>query len=298
MVNTHLMNKILVTGSNGQLGSEFQFLAEKYPNLDFFFFDKANLDISDKSAVQSIFEKHSFSYLINCAAYTKVDKAEEEPEIAFQINVQAIEILAQLCKANNTIFIHISTDYVYDPEHFFANDENMECSPKSNYAKSKLKGELVLSKMLERYIIIRSSWIYSSFGYNFVKTMIKLGKEKTELRIVNDQIGSPTYARDLAEAILEIIRVIEHSSEQNKFWGTYNYSNLGFISWDEFASEIFKIANLSCKIIPIPSSEYPSLASRPINSRLSKSKIADTFQLQLKHWKKSLQKCIGEIDIA
>ncbi|MCL4107375.1 UNVERIFIED_CONTAM: hypothetical protein GTU68_067286 [Idotea baltica] len=252
------------------------------------FVDRTELDITDSKAVHDRLADGHFSHLINCAAYTAVDKAESEPELCYKVNAEAAKNLAEACEKHNCILIHISSDYVYHPEDNIPLDEDASCSPKGVYAKSKLEGEEHIRNILREHLIIRTSWVYSSYGNNFLKTMLRLGKEKSELSIVNDQIGSPTYAEDIAKVILEIVR-------QGKNWGTYNFSNLGYTSWASFAAEIFRLQNLKVNIKEIPSIDYPTPAPRPLNSRLIKSKIADTFDLHLNHWKTSLKKCLEEL---
>ena len=233
--------------------------------------------------------------MINCAAFTNVDNAENIPSIVHEVNVEGVRNLSFACKKYNSIMIQISSDYVYNSDLDPVYDEDSVCDPAGVYAKSKFDGEEIVRSILESHFILRASWVYSSFGHNFVKTMIRLGSERENLKIVNDQIGSPTYAGDLALTIVKIIEECTSGNDLTKF-GTYNYSNLGFVSWAEFGKEIFTIKKINTKVIEIPSSEYPTIASRPLNSRMSKSKIADTFSINLIHWKKSLRKCIQEID--
>jgi dTDP-4-dehydrorhamnose reductase len=288
--------QLLVTGANGQLGREIQDIAAQYPDMEFMFKSKSELDISNRNEVVNLFQENRFEFLINCAAFTHVDKAEESIEKVNQVNIQGVKNLAEVCKENEVTMIHISSDYIYNSKEDPVYHEDSLCEPKGVYANSKLRGEELLKSTLEAHIIIRTSWVYSAHGNNFVKTMLSLGKVKQSLNIVKDQIGSPTYAADLANTILEVIKKVKEASKKAIFYGTYNYSNLGFISWAEFAEEIFKIKNFNVKINYIPSSDYPTAAERPFNSKMSKSKIADTFSLTLCHWKKSLKKCIQEID--
>ncbi|GLR19460.1 dTDP-4-dehydrorhamnose reductase [Portibacter lacus] len=276
---------ILITGCEGQVGKEFQ----KIGDSDFTFVSRETLDITDSDAVQAFLRNSNFTHIINCAAYTAVDKAETEKDLCFQVNAEAVKNLALACEKYNVVLVHISSDYVYHPNNDLPIDEASTCHPKGVYAESKLAGENHIRQIIKRHIILRTSWVYSSFGNNFVKTMLRLGKEKDSLNVVNDQIGSPTYAADIASVILEMI-------QNGEKWGTYNFSNLGFISWAEFAKEIFKQRKLEVIVNEIPTSDYPTPASRPLNSRLIKSKITDKFNVELSYWKTSLKKCLKELD--
>lgn len=287
--------KILVTGANGQVGQEIFRIKNNFPSMDFLFTDKSTLDITNKTEVLKCFEEFRPEICINCAAYTQVDKAESETELAYNVNVNGPENLAVASARNNTLMIHLSTDYVYHPLNDLVNIEDGPCSPNGVYATTKLNGEKVIEKNANSYIIIRTSWVYSCFGNNFVKTMLRLGKEKGSLNVVNDQIGSPTYAWDIANAIMDIVKFINNHPPFDQYNGVYNFSNAGFTHWADFAKTIFEFENLPIKINPIPSSDYPTPAPRPLNSRLSKSKITSTFNLSLIHWKRSLKKCLEEI---
>ena len=281
--------KIIVTGSNGQLGNELKELASQYPEIDFVFFNRNELSIADKAALQTVFELHQPNYFINCAAYTAVDKAEEEKELATQINGTAVGEIAKLCEQNNCRLIHISTDYVFDGLAREPLNESDKVSPVNAYGESKLLGEQLALQNNPGAIIIRTSWVYSSYGKNFVRTMVRLMKEKESIGVVNDQMGSPTYAADLAQAILQIIT--------SGKWvpGIYNYSNEGVISWFDFAVEIKKLINASCTVNPITTAQFPTPAKRPAYSVLDKTKIQATFNIQLKDWKESLQECIHKL---
>jgi dTDP-4-dehydrorhamnose reductase len=279
------MSKILVTGSNGQVGRSLKKLAKG----NFVFTTKEELNISDENAVASFLKEGQFDFVINCTAYTAVDMAEEEKTSCLSVNVDAVEHLARHCKLTDCTFIHISSDYVYHPGDQVPIDEDDPCTPKGFYASSKYLGEEKIRESVAKYLILRTSWVYSEYGHNFVKTMLRLAESRDQLNIVDDQIGSPTYAGDLAEAILKIV-------EGKVTYGTYNYSNLGFISWADFAQEIFNQSKKSVKVNRIPSAEYPTPSPRPLNSRLIKSKIADDFGIPLYHWKQSLAKCLKEID--
>jgi len=282
---------ILITGSNGQLGSEFRSLATNYPNYRFTFTDIEELDLTDFKAVHSFIKKNTFDYCVNCAGYTAVDKAEDEPDKAFLLNTIAVENLAKECAGNKVRLIHISTDYVFDGNATRPYKEDDQVSPESVYGLSKLKGEEVVLKYSSDAIIIRTAWLCSKFGKNFVKTILKLGSIKNELSVVDDQIGSPTFTQDLAWAILEII---SHSvsSDTNSI---YHYSSEGTTSWFSFAKAIVEMAGLTCEINPVNTSEYPTKAKRPVYSVLDKGKIKNVFGLEIPDWKSSLLKLIQDI---
>lgn len=278
---------ILVTGSHGQVGNELQFLASSYPTFSFIFVDKDHLDITNLDAVLAFFEQHLFDYCINCAAYTAVDKAETDQKMAELVNTIGPKNLAIACKEYNCRLIQISTDYVYHSGQNTPFKETDATSPKSVYGKTKLAGELAVLEQDLEAIIIRTSWVYSSFGSNFVKTMLRLGAEKESLPVIFDQIGSPTYARDLAKTMLDIIQ-----SYPAVFTGIYHYSNEGVCSWFDFATAIFEIKQLKCQAFPIETKEYPTPAERPHFSLLNKSKIKEKFQLKIPHWRVSLKSCL------
>ena len=282
-------NTIIVTGSNGQLGSELKELAFIYSEYKFVFFSRQYLPINDKSAIEKVFLKHHPAYLINCAAYTAVDKAESETEQANEINGTAIGTIAALCKQYGTKFIHISTDYVFNGNATSPLTETDNVDPVNAYGASKLLGEQLALDHNPESIIIRTSWVYSFYGKNFVKTMIRLMKERENIGVVSDQIGSPTYAADLAEAIIKII-----SSGK---WepGIYNFSNEGNISWFDFANEIKTLIASSCTINPLKTKQFPTPAKRPKYSVLDKTKIQQVFSIQLKDWKASLGECIEKL---
>ncbi|MEE4258901.1 MAG: dTDP-4-dehydrorhamnose reductase [Bacteroidales bacterium] len=285
------MISILITGSKGQLGSEFQKLAADYPDFRFVFTDIEELDLIDFKAVDSYISKNSFHYCINCAGYTSVDQAEDEPGKAFLLNADAVGNLAKVCEKNQVRFIHISTDYVFNGKANKPYKEDDPVSPQSVYGFSKLRGEEVILKYTKDAIIIRTAWLCSAYGKNFVKTMLKLGLEKQELKVVNDQIGSPTFTEDFSKAILEIIRnpLAQKSSE------IYHYSSLGIISWFDFAKEIMHQAGLNCRILPVNTLEYPTKAKRPAYSVLDKSKIIKDYKLEIPEWQDSLLKLIQDI---
>ena len=249
------MANILVTGSNGQLGSELKEIENKYPQHNFIFTDIEELDLTNAQNVSSFITDNKIEVCINCAAYTAVDKAEEDQELALLVNSGAVENLAKACKKANARLIHISTDYVFDGTNHMPYVETDIPSPNSFYGYSKIEGEKSVTNNINNYVIIRTSWLYSSFGNNFVKTMIRLGKERDELGVVVDQIGTPTYAADLAEAIIATV--------ESEKAGLYHYSNQGVISWYDFAKAIMEISNTDCKVNAIESKDFPAKANRP-----------------------------------
>ena len=280
---------ILVTGANGQLGSEMQVITIAYPNYNFLFVTKEKLAIDDEEAVKQYFLNHKIDYCVNCAAYTAVDKAETEVENALLINGTAVGNLAAICKLNNTQFIHVSTDYVFDGTATVPYKEDNAVSPVNSYGATKLKGEELALQNDPESIIIRTSWVYSSFGNNFVKTMLRLMKDKEQISVVSDQVGCPTYAADLASVIMQII-VSENPASQA---GIYNYSNAGVINWHQFAVAIKELSGSKCLVNPIPSSQYPTPAKRPSYSVLDTTKIQENFNILIPEWKDSLQKCLA-----
>lgn len=283
------MKKILVIGSRGQLGNELQDLAKEYPSFRFSFYDVAEMDIVNKELVDEGIRTLKPDYLINCAAYTAVDKAETEKDLAFAINSDAVKNLALACKANGVKFMHISTDYVFDGTAQEPYSEDNPVNPTNVYGLSKLKGEQQASRNDKDVIIIRTAWVYSTYGNNFVKTMLRLMKTKPEISVVADQEGSPTYAHDLAAAILHII------SSGKWVPGIYHFTNEGVISWFDFAGEIKNLSGSSCIIHPITTEQYPTPATRPKYSVLDKTKIQQIFDVKLKSWKESLRKCLAKM---
>ena len=281
--------KILITGSNGQLGKELKRLENSFPQFDFIFLSREDLPIHHFELVRNFFKGYQPQFLINCAAYTAVDRAESERELAFQVNGESVGVLAAVCKEYGTKLIHISTDYVFDGTATLPYKEESLTNPQSVYGASKLEGEKEALRFNPDSIIIRTSWVYSEFGKNFVKTMLKLMSEREDLNVVSDQFGSPTYAADLAETIVQII-----SSGQ---WhaGIYHYSNEGVISWYEFAVAIKELSGSVCKVNPIPTSQYPTPAKRPAYSVLDKTKIQSVFNLPIKDWKESLEICLSRL---
>ena len=279
---------ILVTGSNGQLGNELQQLARGFTDYDFLFATKDELNIADEGAIENYFSEHQINYCINCAAYTAVDNAECEPEQAFLMNVTAVAMLAKVCEKNNTQLIHISTDYVFDGTANQPYKETDQTNPVSIYGKSKLQGEELAIQNCPSTIIIRTAWLYSSFKNNFVKTMLRLMKEKDSINVVDDQFGCPTYAADLGAAIMQIII----SNQSNKNPGIYHYSNAGITKWYQFAVAIQEFSNSNCVVNPIPTSQYPTAAKRPAYSVLDTTKIKETFGVAIPEWEESLGKCL------
>ncbi len=283
---------ILVTGANGQVGKELQFLSSQFPDYEFLFTDRSTLDISNQNAINNLFAKNNFKFCINCAAYTAVDTAESEEESARIVNRDAVENLAKACALHNTKLIHISSDYVYHSE--ITNRpyiENDITNPQGIYAKTKLEGDLIALNTLETAIVIRTSWVYSSFGNNFVKTMLRLGDKLDKLTVIFDQVGTPTYARDLAKAILQIITKID-TDKMSDFGGVYHYSNEGVTSWYDFAIAIFRLKDKNVKVTPIETKDYPTAAKRPHFSLMNKSKVKTVFGLEIPHWEQSLKDCL------
>ena len=294
--------RILVTGKNGQLGGSIHKVvsassAEINTNQnlnEFVFVGREELDLNSETNITSYFnDNDKFDIIINCAAYTAVDKAEEEWELANQVNHLAVKQLAKIANKQQAKLMHISTDYVFDGESDKPYVETDKTSPINAYGKTKLAGEKALQEaMPDNAIIIRTSWVYSEFGNNFVKTMLRLGKERSELSVVSDQIGSPTYATDLAEAILAIINNKDYQNEENPT-EIYHYSNEGEISWYDFTKEIFKLARVDCKVNPINTEQYPTPAKRPKNTFMNKDKISHRFDLDILDWRKSLDSCVA-----
>lgn len=288
------MTKILITGANGQLGSELRKSSNLFPAFSFVFTDLKELDITNPAAVEAMLAEEKPQWLINCAAYTAVDKAETEEEMAWVINAVAPAILAEKSNAIGCRYVQISTDYVFNGKTYLPYVEEDEVCPTSVYGNTKLEGELISMTNNPQTLIIRTSWLYSSFGNNFVKSMIKLGQERDHLNVIFDQIGTPTYAGDLAIAILEIIQKTE--SMACKFEpGIYHYSNEGVCSWYDFALAIHQIYGIGCQVGAIESKDYPSPVARPPYSVLNKSKIKSIFGIQIPYWRTSLEKCILEI---
>jgi len=301
---------VLVTGANGQLGQAIQSISGKYPEIDFVFCSSSDLDITNLENCQAVFSNYQPQFCINAAAYTAVDKAESEPAKAFDINANGAENLAITCKKFNTILIHISTDFVFDA--YFSDgiayyDRELRLPLKSNlglietdvpfpsgvYGLTKLQGEQAIQANWEKHFIIRTSWVYSQFGNNFMKTMLRLASERDTLSVVSDQIGTPTNAVDLAEVLIKIIQ--SPTTHQSSFFGIYNFSNEGQCSWYDFAKEIFHQKGVSIDLKPIPTSAYPTPAKRPAYSVLDKTKIKSTFDIEINEWQTSLARCINQL---
>jgi len=287
------MFKILVTGANGQVGSELKTLSTLYP-YEMTFIDRSVVDMYNTNALETYLTDNRFDVIINCAAYTAVDRAESESELADTINHKAVEMLAGFTKERGMKLIHISTDYVFNGRHYRPYIENDFTEPQGVYGKTKYDGEkAILSVASANTIIIRTSWVYSSFGNNFVKTMLRLGKERDILGVIFDQVGTPTYARDLAQAILDILPQIKNNTPE-----IYHYSNEGVASWYDFAHAIFELSNVECTVNPITTDQYPTPAVRPHYSLLNKSKFKNDFGITIPYWRDSLKECLktlGEI---
>ena len=283
------MQTILVTGSNGQLGSEMQQAAKRFPNFKYIFTDVAELDICDKNTLNNFVKKNGVNFIVNCAAYTAVDKAEDDVELCYKINRDAVKNIAEVAQENAVKVVHVSTDYVFDGTNYVPYTEDMPVCPSSVYGKSKLEGEQVLLENCKDAVIIRTSWLYSSFGNNFVKTMMKLGTERDNLNVIFDQVGTPTYAADLAENILNVI------SHESFVPGIYHFSDEGVCSWYDFTKTIHRIANITCNVQPIETKDYPVRTPRPHYSVLNKAKIKSTYGISIPHWEESLEKCINLI---
>ena len=296
-----LKMNILVTGANGQLGNEMRIVSKGSSDL-YIFTDVEELDITSRDAVMDFVKENDIKVVVNCAAYTNVDKAEDDEATAELINAQAVGYLAEACKANDATLIHISTDYV-----FGGNDgntprtEDEPVNPTGAYGRTKLHGEQAIQKVGCNYLIIRTAWLYSEFGNNFVKTMRRLTSERDTLNVVFDQIGTPTYALDLANAIMKFIEILKKennyqlSTVNSQLFGVYHFSNEGVISWYDFAKEICELSGNTCDIQPCHSDEFPSKVKRPSYSVLDKTKIKNRLNITIPHWKESLKKCINKL---
>ena len=280
---------ILITGCNGQLGNEMQLLEASHPQHAYFNTDVAELDITNQDAIEAFVEDHQIDGIVNCAAYTAVDKAEENEELCTRLNAEAPAYLSAAIGKRGGWMIQISTDYVFDGTQHTPYTEEADTCPNSVYGKTKLVGELNVQKFCEQSMIIRTAWLYSTFGNNFVKTMIRLGKEKPELGVIFDQVGTPTYARDLAVAIFAAI-------EQGIVPGIYHFSNEGVISWYDFTKAIHRLAGITtCHVRPLHTSEYPTPANRPHYSVLDKTKIKNIYGIEIPYWEVSLAECINSL---
>lgn len=280
------MQTILVTGSRGQLGNEMQTIARQYPGYQFIFTDVDELDITNKESLEKFISGNKINYLINCAAYTSVDAAEEQVDLCYLINRDAVKNIGEVTAQHDIQVIHVSTDYVFDGKSYLPYTEDMPVSPTSIYGKSKRAGEEELLKANPTSIIIRTSWLYSSFGNNFVKTMLRLGNERDSLNVVFDQVGTPTYAADLAAAIMSIIDGGNWES------GIYHFSDEGVCSWYDFTKTIHKLAGIQCDVKPIETKDYPAKTPRPYYSVLNKAKIKSTYGISIPHWEESLIHCL------
>jgi dTDP-4-dehydrorhamnose reductase len=283
--------KILVTGANGQMGNEIRELAATYGNYDFFFTDLPEVNLTDGSAVNELVEQVTPACIINCAAYTAVDKAETETEMAYKINRDAVAYIASAASRINAFLIHLSTDYVFSGKATQPYLEDGPTEPISAYGKTKLEGEREVFRNTTRALIIRTAWLYSSFGQNFVRTMLRLGRERGEVNVVTDQQGSPTYAHDLAKAILDILPAcgeIRHTD-------IFHYTNHGVTNWFEFARSIFELTGIDCRVNPVMTKDYPTAAQRPFYSVLDTSKIRKTFGIEIPFWKDSLLICLKKL---
>ncbi len=279
---------VLVTGANGQLGQAIQSVVGNYSSIDFVFCDSSVLNITDISNCETIFIKHKPQFCINAAAYTAVDKAESEPENAYAINVIGAQNLAAVCKTHDTILLHVSTDFVFDGLATEPYSEEAIPNPTGVYGLTKLQGEQAIQNIWEKHFIIRTSWVYSQFANNFMKTMLRLANERDSLSVVSDQIGTPTNAVDLAECLLTII-TFDFRLLTFDCYGIYNFSNEGLCTWYDFAKEIFRINNVSINLQPIPTTAYPTPAKRPAYSVLDKSKLKQVFGIEVKSWEASLK---------
>jgi dTDP-4-dehydrorhamnose reductase len=284
------MKNVLITGANGQLGNEMRVLSAENPEYTYFFTDVAELDICNEQAVLDFVKANNIHVIVNCAAYTAVDNAEDNVKLCTKLNADAVGYLAKAAEANGAEFIQISTDYVFDGTAHIPYQETEPTCPNSVYGKTKLAGEQNALSLCSRSMVIRTAWLYSTFGNNFVKTMIRLGKERDTLGVIFDQIGTPTYARDLARAIFAAIR-------QGVTPGIYHFSNEGVCSWYDFTKAIHRLAGITtCSVKPLHTSEYPTKAKRPHYSVLDKTKIKETYHIEIPYWMDSLQSCIAELE--
>lgn len=284
------MSKILVIGASGQLGQCLKTVAERRGINDIVFPSEQDANILNESGLNDLLAKEKPAYVINCAAYTAVDKAEDEVELAKAINETGAGYLASACLVNGVTLVHVSTDFVFEGNEVKLLKEDDQAEPINVYGVTKLDGEKVVVSKLTAHFIIRTSWLYSEYANNFVKTMLKLGAERDELNIIADQVGTPTYAIDLANAIFDVI------SSSSTTYGVYHYSNEGVTSWFDFAKAIFDISETAVKVNPIPGSAYPTKATRPAFSVMDKSKIKNTFNIEIPYWRDSLVECIKQIN--
>lgn len=286
------MKTILVTGANGQLGNSIRLLAKHYPQYNFLFTDVDTLDITDPQAVGKAIKDNQVDYVVNCAAYTAVDKAEDDEELCRRLNSYAVGVLGKAAHEAGAKMVHVSTDYVFSGTSCLPYKETDETRPVSAYGRTKLAGEQILQEVCPEAVIIRTAWLYSEFGSNFVKTVLRLGKERDELRFVFDQIGTPTYAGDLAAAVMAVVAADEKGAYAP---GIYHYSNEGVCSWFDFTIKILEIAGIGSRVFPIETKEYPTKAVRPPYSVLNKSKIKQTYGIAIPHWEASLRVCLEKL---
>jgi len=284
---------VLITGASGQLGSEIESISSLYPTMNFFFATSKIIDICNFNELESFVNQNNVDAIINCAAYTQVDKAEEEIELAEKVNIVGVANLVKVLKKSNGRLIHISTDYVFDGKNYIPYKESDSTNPLGVYGRTKLKGEEIIIDSDINAIIIRTSWLYSEFGSNFVKTMLRLGNERETLGVIADQVGTPTNANDLAFACLDIL---SNYDQLNKKGSIYHYSNEGAATWYDFATAIMELNETDCKVLPIETKDYPTLAVRPQYSILNKSKIKNDFDVSILNWRASLKKCIKKIE--
>jgi dTDP-4-dehydrorhamnose reductase len=285
------MKKILVTGSKGQLGSEIRKLSTTFPDFEFIFTDIEELDLTKPEKVESFFNQNSINICINCSAHNAVDKAVEEPSAAFLLNTDVVDKLAKNCAKHNTLLVHFSTDYVFEGNHSIPYLETDGAYPQTIYGLSKRKGEEAALANSEKVIIVRTSWLYSIYNHNFVKTILRLLAEKEQIEVVNDQIGTPTFAGDLAKAILEILTKIGDKPVKE----IYHYSNEGVASWYDFAVAIKEFSGSNCKVLPVETSRFPTKATRPHYSVMNKTKIKTDFGIEIPYWRDSLKLVINEL---
>lgn len=285
---------IAVSGKNGQVGSELQELSKLFTSFDFVFTDKEELDLASTKSLEQFFNKNKPQFFINCAAYTAVDKAETDKDTSYLINATAVSNIASLCNRYNTVLVHLSTDYVFNGVGHVPYYEDDVPDPVNHYGYTKKEGEKLALQNHLHTIIIRTSWVYSEFGHNFVKTMLRLMKERESINVVNDQLGSPTYALDLAEAILAIVRYCVNNPVPS---GVYHYSNEGVISWHDFAMAIKELSGSNCVVHAILTEKFPTPAQRPTFSVLDKQKIQTVFNIKTKPWRDSLKNCLEKIGV-
>lgn len=289
-----MIKRLLITGKDGQLGRSLQALSTGYPQFEYHFVGREELDLASGQSINRFFEENRFDAIINCAAYTAVDSAESNSELADQINHAAVRHLAEIAVRDNAPFIHISTDYVFDGSNFRPYVEADTTNPQNVYGATKLKGEEAFKQIDPRGFIIRTSWVYSEYGQNFVKTMIKLGRERQTLNVIFDQVGTPTYARDLAEAILETLSKREDVFSESG-GRVFHFSNEGCCSWYDFAKAVFDLSEIDCEVLPIETHQYPTPATRPFYTILNKSKIKRELGLEIPYWRDSLSRCLKRL---